>query len=96
MALSGESIYGRLRSLSAIVSEQEQHGELTALLAHLRESAPRGHRVRLTATSGPYGLVISSEPVGSGRWRVIARYHTAELRRWVDEQIEMMQEAGLC
>lgn len=80
-----------IKALAAIVREQEQNGHTTTMLAHLRASMPRGLRTRLTPTSGPLGLCIRADLAPAGRYRVIVQYQTAELRQWVDEQLELLR-----
>ncbi len=85
-----------LRDLADIVSEQERRCERTTLLAHSRATAPRGRSTRLTRTSGPMGAVVRVDPGQGNRWRVVVEYRTAELRHWVDEQLELLKEASQC
>lgn len=85
-----------LRDLADIVAEQERRCERTTLLAHSRTTAPRGRSTRLTRTSGPMGAVVRVDPGHGSRWRVVVEYQTAELRRWVNEQLELLREASQC
>ena len=85
-----------LRDLADIVAEQERRCERTTLLAHSRATAPRGRSTRLTRTSGPMGAVVRVDLGHGSRWRVVVEYRTAELRRWVDEQLIRLQEESPC
>lgn len=98
MAYESQSITesaGRgLRDLADIVSEQERRCERTTLLAHSRQSAPRGRSTRLTRTSGPMGVVVRVEPGKDLYWRVVVEYQTVELRHWVTEQLRLLEASN--
>lgn len=76
-----------IQELRALCAEAARTAPGHIYLAHTRKSPPRGARVALFVSFGPYGEHCNSKPLDNGEWQTLAVYDAAKVVRWIDKHL---------